>query len=36
MIQFVIAGGERALARATEASEDDYDMGAHDLALMPS
>ena len=33
MVQFVIAGGERALARATEASEDDSDMGRRDLAV---
>jgi len=32
MIQFVIAGGESALARATEASEDDAAMGRRDLA----
>ena len=33
MIQFVIAGGESALARATEASEDDAAMGRRDLAV---
>ena len=31
-VQFVIAGGESALARATEASEDDAAMGRRDLA----
>ncbi len=31
-VQGIIAGGETALARATEASEDDPDLGAHDLA----
>src|SRR4051794_20716354 len=32
MVQFVIAGGERALARATEASEDSAEEGARDIA----
>lgn len=32
LVQGIIAGGEGALARATEASEDDPAMGAHDLA----
>ena len=32
-VQFVIAGGESALARATEASEDDAAMGRRDLAV---
>jgi N-acetylmuramic acid 6-phosphate etherase len=32
LVQGIIAGGERALARATEASEDDPAMGARDLA----
>ena len=32
MVQGVIAGGEQALSRATEATEDDPEMGAHDLA----
>jgi N-acetylmuramic acid 6-phosphate etherase len=32
MFQFVIAGGERALARATEASEDSVTLGRRDLA----
>ena len=32
MVQGVIAGGEAALSRATEATEDDPEMGAHDLA----
>ena len=32
MVQGVIAGGESALSRATEATEDDPEMGAHDLA----
>lgn len=32
LVQGVIAGGERALARATEASEDDPAMGSRDLA----
>ncbi len=31
LVQGIIAGGERALARATEASEDDAAMGAQDL-----
>jgi N-acetylmuramic acid 6-phosphate etherase len=31
LVQGIIAGGERALARATEASEDDPDSGARDL-----
>jgi len=31
VVQGIIAGGERALARATEASEDDPAMGARDL-----
>ncbi|MGD0799859.1 MAG: N-acetylmuramic acid 6-phosphate etherase [Terracidiphilus sp.] len=32
MIQYVIAGGERALANATEASEDSRDLGMSDMA----
>jgi N-acetylmuramic acid 6-phosphate etherase len=32
MVQFVMAGGERALARATEASEDSVEMGRRDMA----
>jgi N-acetylmuramic acid 6-phosphate etherase len=32
LVQGIIAGGERALARATEASEDDPDLGARDVA----
>jgi len=32
MIQYVIAGGERALANATEASEDSQELGAADMA----
>jgi N-acetylmuramic acid 6-phosphate etherase len=32
MVQYVIAGGERALARATEASEDSVEEGARDMA----
>jgi N-acetylmuramic acid 6-phosphate etherase len=32
MVQSIIAGGEAALSRATEASEDDPAMGARDLA----
>lgn len=32
LVQGIIAGGEPALARATEASEDDPEMGARDLA----
>jgi N-acetylmuramic acid 6-phosphate etherase len=32
MVQYLIAGGERALARATEASEDSADEGARDMA----
>lgn len=32
LVQGIMAGGERALARATEASEDDPAMGARDLA----
>ncbi|MGC9224712.1 MAG: N-acetylmuramic acid 6-phosphate etherase [Terracidiphilus sp.] len=32
MVQFVIAGGERALVRATEASEDSTAMGRKDMA----
>jgi N-acetylmuramic acid 6-phosphate etherase len=32
LVQGVIAGGEAALARATEASEDDREMGKRDLA----
>lgn len=32
LVQGIIAGGEAALARATEASEDDPDMGRQDLA----
>jgi N-acetylmuramic acid 6-phosphate etherase len=31
LVQGIIAGGERALARATEASEDSEEMGARDL-----
>jgi N-acetylmuramic acid 6-phosphate etherase len=31
LVQALIAGGESALARATEASEDDPDAGVHDL-----
>jgi N-acetylmuramic acid 6-phosphate etherase len=31
LVQGIIAGGERALSRATEASEDDAGMGARDL-----
>ncbi|HWR50150.1 MAG TPA: N-acetylmuramic acid 6-phosphate etherase [Bryobacteraceae bacterium] len=31
LVQGIIAGGERALSHATEASEDDPDLGAHDL-----
>ena len=31
-IQFVIAGGARALARATESSEDSITLGRHDMA----
>ncbi len=31
MVQGIIAGGEAALARATEATEDDPKIGAHDL-----
>jgi N-acetylmuramic acid 6-phosphate etherase len=31
LVQGIIAGGEAALARATEATEDDPEMGAHDL-----
>jgi N-acetylmuramic acid 6-phosphate etherase len=31
LVQGIIAGGEAALARSTETSEDDADMGAHDL-----
>jgi N-acetylmuramic acid 6-phosphate etherase len=31
LVQGIIAGGEAALVRATEASEDDPEMGAHDL-----
>ncbi len=32
LVQGIIAGGEAALARATEASEDDPELGARDLA----
>jgi N-acetylmuramic acid 6-phosphate etherase len=32
MVQYVIAGGERALANATEASEDSEELGAADMA----
>jgi N-acetylmuramic acid 6-phosphate etherase len=32
MIQFVMAGGERALANATEASEDSLELGTSDMA----
>ncbi len=32
MVQYLIAGGERALARATEASEDSPEEGARDMA----
>jgi N-acetylmuramic acid 6-phosphate etherase len=32
LVQGIIAGGERALARATEASEDDPEIGRRDLA----
>jgi N-acetylmuramic acid 6-phosphate etherase len=32
MVQYLIAGGERALARATEASEDSPDEGARDMS----
>jgi N-acetylmuramic acid 6-phosphate etherase len=32
MIQYVMAGGERALANATEASEDSQELGAADMA----
>ena len=32
MVQYVMAGGEHALARATEASEDSVEMGRRDLA----
>jgi N-acetylmuramic acid 6-phosphate etherase len=32
MVQYVIAGGERALGRATEADEDNMDLGRSDLA----
>jgi N-acetylmuramic acid 6-phosphate etherase len=32
LVQGIIAGGEAALARATEASEDDQEMGRRDLA----
>jgi len=32
LVQGIIAGGEKALARATEVSEDDPEMGAQDLA----
>ncbi len=32
MVQFVIAGGERALAQATEASEDSSALGRRDMA----
>jgi N-acetylmuramic acid 6-phosphate etherase len=33
LVQGIIAGGESALARATETTEDDPDIGARDLAL---
>jgi N-acetylmuramic acid 6-phosphate etherase len=33
LVQGIIAGGEGALARATETTEDDPSVGAHDLAL---
>jgi N-acetylmuramic acid 6-phosphate etherase len=32
MVQFLIAGGENALVRATEASEDSTDLGRNDMA----
>lgn len=31
-VQYVIAGGEKALSRATEASEDSREMGRHDIS----
>ena len=34
LVQFVIAGGERALAHATEASEDSVELGRKDLAKL--
>ncbi len=34
MVQFVIAGGENALVRATEASEDSADLGRSDMTAM--
>ena len=34
MVQFLIAGGESALVRATEASEDSSDLGQSDMAAM--
>ncbi len=34
MVQFVIAGGENALVRATEASEDSIDLGRSDMTAM--
>ena len=34
MVQFLIAGGENALVRATEASEDSADLGRSDMAAM--
>lgn len=34
MVQFVIAGGENALVRATEASEDSADLGRSDMAAL--
>lgn len=34
MVQFVIAGGENALVRATEASEDSIELGRSDMAAM--
>ena len=34
MVQFLIAGGERALVRATEASEDSAELGRSDMAAM--
>jgi N-acetylmuramic acid 6-phosphate etherase len=32
MVQFVMAGGEKALAAATEANEDSRELGEHDIA----
>ncbi len=34
LVQFVIAGGDNALVRATEASEDSADLGRKDMAAM--